>query len=41
MAPGTYGISWTLKAVPDPDCDPTQDQCENWLAGNYNAAVGE
>ncbi|KAL5009317.1 hypothetical protein ScPMuIL_014898 [Solemya velum] len=33
--PGTYKGNIQLKAVPDPDCDPTQDICEGWLPGQY------
>ena len=38
--PGTYIIKWDVSAKPDPDCDPTQGPCENWLPGNYTASVG-
>ena len=38
--PGTYVIKWDVNARPDPDCDPTQQPCENWQPGNYSANVG-
>lgn len=38
--PGTYSVTWEVKAAPDPDCDPTQGPCENWLPGNYTVDVG-
>ena len=41
MPAGTYAISWTLHAQPDPNCDPTQGPCENWGPGVYTAIVGE
>ena len=41
MPAGSYDIYWTLNAVPDPDCDPTQGFCELWYPGNYTAVVGE
>lgn len=31
--------SFTLKAEPDPNCDPTQDFCEQWLPGPYQLIV--
>ncbi|MCI3311102.1 saposin domain-containing protein, partial [Escherichia coli] len=31
--------NFVLDAEPDPDCDPTQDFCENWLPGNYTLIV--
>ncbi|KAK7504838.1 hypothetical protein BaRGS_00003866, partial [Batillaria attramentaria] len=31
--------AFTLNASPDPDCDPTQQMCENWLPGNYTLIV--
>lgn len=37
--PGTYNMGWTLKAAPDPSCDPTQQPCEMWLPGNYTIDV--
>lgn len=38
--PGSYGAKWTLKAAPDPSCDPTQQPCEQFLPGVYVAEVG-
>jgi len=37
--PGTYSETITIKAAPDPDCDPTQEPCEEWLPGTYNVTV--
>jgi hypothetical protein len=37
--PGTYGERLVLDASPNPDCDPTQGQCEEWLPGIYNVTV--
>ncbi|XP_004365279.1 countin2 [Capsaspora owczarzaki ATCC 30864] len=34
-APGEYVKRWQVDAKPDPDCDPTQDECEEWLPGQY------
>lgn len=39
--PGTYGLKFNIKAEPDPNCDPTQQECEQWLPGNYVVKVGE
>ena len=39
--PGGYGIIWTIKAKPDPNCDPSQGPCEMWEPGVYSANVGE
>ena len=39
--PGTYDGGFKLKAVPDPDCDPTQQECEQWLPGVYTVHFGE
>ncbi|KAK6183703.1 hypothetical protein SNE40_011130 [Patella caerulea] len=36
---GTYPLSLTLKAEPDPNCDPSQGFCEQWLPGNYSVTV--
>lgn len=36
---GTYPVNIKLKAVPDPDCDPTQGFCEEWLPGNYTVKI--
>ncbi|XP_059147777.1 countin-1-like [Physella acuta] len=37
--PGNYAPVIDLDAEPDPDCDPTQDFCEEWLPGTYTATV--
>jgi hypothetical protein len=37
--PGTYNERITVKAEPDPQCDPTQQPCEEWLPGTYNVTV--
>jgi len=37
--PGTYTEKITVKAAPDPQCDPTQEPCEEWLPGTYNVTV--
>ncbi|CAF0722424.1 unnamed protein product [Rotaria sordida] len=37
--PGTYNERITVKAEPDPQCDPTQQPCEQWLPGVYNVTV--
>jgi hypothetical protein len=37
--PGTYSEKITVKAEPDPRCDPTQEPCEEWLPGVYNVTV--
>ncbi|CAL1529115.1 unnamed protein product [Lymnaea stagnalis] len=39
QAPGTYTPTIDLDAEPDPDCDPTQDFCEEWLPGVYTATI--
>jgi hypothetical protein len=39
LAPGAYNVTWTVKAKPDPNCDPTQEPCEEWVPGNYTADV--
>jgi hypothetical protein len=36
---GTYTEKITIKAEPDPQCDPTQEPCEEWLPGIYNVTV--
>jgi hypothetical protein len=36
---GTYSEKITIKAEPDPQCDPTQEPCEEWLPGIYNVTV--
>ena len=38
---GTYSVEWNLKAKPDPNCDPSQGPCEEWLPGVYNVTIGE
>ena len=40
LPPGTYNVTWTAKAKPDPKCDPTQEPCEEWVPGNYTVHVG-
>jgi hypothetical protein len=37
--PGKYEEKISIKAEPNPDCDPTQQECENWLPGNYNVKI--
>lgn len=40
LAPaGTYDGTFTLRAEPDPDCDPTQGPCEQWLPGDYTVKI--
>ncbi|KAI8790831.1 countin-1, partial [Biomphalaria glabrata] len=39
LKPGQYNMAIDLDAEPDPDCDPTQDFCEEWLAGDYVATL--
>lgn len=37
---GIYGDRFSLDTTPaDPDCDPTEEQCEQWLAGTYNVTI--
>ncbi|KAH9507671.1 hypothetical protein Btru_053424 [Bulinus truncatus] len=36
---GQYSLNIELDAEPDPDCDPTQDFCEEWLPGQYVATI--
>ncbi|KAK3597884.1 hypothetical protein CHS0354_029466 [Potamilus streckersoni] len=36
---GIYNVPVELKAEPDPDCDPTQGPCEQWLPGQYTVKV--
>lgn len=38
-AAGSYNQTVTVKAEPDPDCDPTQGPCERWLPGTYTVLV--
>lgn len=33
--PGKYDFQVKINAQPDPDCDPTQGPCEQWLPGQY------
>ncbi|KAL5008602.1 hypothetical protein ScPMuIL_014183 [Solemya velum] len=37
--PGDYSSQFKLKAQPDPNCDPTQQICEQWLPRNYTVRV--
>ncbi|XP_069116842.1 countin-3-like [Argopecten irradians] len=37
--PGDYTSSFSLKAEPDPNCDPTQQPCEQWMPGNYGVKI--
>ncbi|KAK3774916.1 hypothetical protein RRG08_007273 [Elysia crispata] len=39
LAAGNYNKTLTLKAEPDPDCDPTQQPCEMWYPGNYTVII--
>ncbi|KAL4237230.1 hypothetical protein ACF0H5_001949 [Mactra antiquata] len=40
LAPaGTYNGVFQLKAEPDPNCDPTQGPCEQWLPGDYTVKI--
>ena len=34
-------VGVNLKAEADPDCDPSQGPCEEWLPGNYTVIVGK
>ncbi|OPL20781.1 hypothetical protein AM593_09895, partial [Mytilus galloprovincialis] len=36
---GSYPQSVKLKAQPDPNCDPTQGPCEEWMPGNYTVKI--
>ena len=38
--PGSYEERISIKAEPDPDCDPSQDECEQWLPGLYIVNIG-
>ena len=40
QAGGSYPAAIKLKAEPNPDCDPTQQECEMWLPGNYTVKIG-
>jgi hypothetical protein len=37
---GTYNARLSVVSEPDPDCDPDQDECEEWLSGPYEAQIG-
>ncbi|WAR19856.1 CTuncharacterized [Mya arenaria] len=40
LAPaGSYNGDIQLKAQPDPNCDPTQGPCEQWLPGTYTVKI--
>ena len=41
LAPGSYSMSWKVDAKRNPNCDPTQGPCEEWLAGNYTVNIGK
>ncbi|XP_035680752.1 countin-1-like isoform X1 [Branchiostoma floridae] len=36
---GSYGQKISLKAEPNPECDPTQGPCEQFLPGVYNVSI--
>ncbi|XP_041353048.1 uncharacterized protein LOC121371312 [Gigantopelta aegis] len=36
---GTYHRGFNLKAQPDPDCDPSQEDREKWLPGDYTMHI--
>merc|ERR1711894_195025 len=38
-AAGDYNSTFKLKAEPDPQCDPTQEPCEQWLPGQYTVKI--
>ena len=38
--PGNYEERINIKAEPDPDCDPTEEACEQWLPGLYIVNIG-
>lgn len=38
--PGSYRTQVSLNAIPDPDCDPFQQECEKWLSGVYTVETG-
>lgn len=40
LAPGKYEEKISIKTDPDPDCDPTQEECELWLPGLYFVEIG-
>ena len=37
---GQYGERITIEAQVDPDCDPSQGPCEQWLPGTYTVEIG-
>jgi hypothetical protein len=37
---GKYALRVSIDTQPDPDCDPTEDECEQWLSGDYQVSVG-
>jgi hypothetical protein len=37
--PGNYAQKISINASPDPDCDPTEDPCEEWLPGTYQVLI--
>jgi hypothetical protein len=37
---GTFNARLSVISEPDPDCDPDQQDCEEWLPGNYEAQIG-
>lgn len=41
LPPGKYEEQISIQAEPDPDCDPTQEQCEQWLPGVYYVEIGK
>jgi hypothetical protein len=38
--PGTYLDNINIQAQPDPQCDPSQGPCEQWLPGKYTVEIG-
>jgi len=36
---GSYNVTISVEAKPDPSCDPTQGPCEEWLPGVYTAQI--
>ena len=39
--PGKYRMNIELNAQQDPDCDPSQGPCEEWLPGLYPVQIGK
>jgi len=39
--PGKYRTNIELDAQQDPDCDPSQGPCEQWLPGLYPVEIGK